>query len=116
MKVLWLWHTAGSGFIIRPEGHAEAGQLIPDNHLMSGLVFGKSYRLALVLQVALTKSCLGRDMSFSNLKLQIPPNAGKLKVGNPNAIRFLDHDTDFGLPPGCEAHGLVTPHVEMCNW
>lgn len=39
-------------------------------------------------------------MSFPNQKIQIPPNAGKLKVGNPNAIRFLDHESDFGLPPG----------------
>jgi len=55
-------------------------------------------------------------MSFPNQKLQIPPNAGKLKVGNLNAIRFLDHGSDFVLPPGREAHGLVTPHMKTCNW
>lgn len=71
VKVLWLQHTVGSKFIIWPEGHSKAGQVIPDSphferqqcsqrwsHLMSGLVFGKGYRLALDLQVALTKSCL----------------------------------------------------------
>lgn len=37
------------------------------------------------------------NINFPNLKLQIIPNAGKLKDGNPNAIRFVDHDSNFGL-------------------
>lgn len=54
------------------------------------------------------------NVSFPNQKLQILPNSGKLKVENPNAIRLLDRDSDFGLSPGCEAHSLVTPtHGDM---
>lgn len=75
MKVPWLWHTAGSGFIIWPEGHAKAGQVIPDNHLMSGLVFGKGYRLALVL----TKSCLGRERELFQPETPDPSKCWKTK-------------------------------------
>lgn len=70
---------------------------------MSGLVFEKGQDQLWVCRWHSPKTAYEENISFPTWKLQIPPNDGKPKVGNPNALRVLDHDPDVGLPLGSEA-------------
>lgn len=103
MCITWLQDTLRPGDA-RQLAHPKAAMLkkMDPPHVWTGL------------WVSPKSTC--EELSFPNQKLQIPPNAGNPKAGNPNAVRFIDHDSDFVLPLGCEAHGLVSPRMETQQW